>query len=185
MRRYRAVLFQVALVLVAGAFAVLTFLVKTMPSFAIDLQITRAIQLINFPSFSILMGCDKLAGFWSTVNDHHGLIILLIYGFGLHWEAVMALIAAVLFHSDQCVGKGSDPASASNIQLGECIYPLTSYSFPSGHVMFYLGFFGFIWFLAFSLLKPSLKRSLLLVYLWRPGSFDRCLAHLPGRTLGQ
>jgi undecaprenyl-diphosphatase len=29
--------------------------------------------------------------------------------------------------------------------------------------MFYLGFFGFIWFLAFSLLKPSLKRSLPLV----------------------
>lgn len=29
--------------------------------------------------------------------------------------------------------------------------------------MFYTGFFGFIGFLAFSLLKPSLKRSLLLV----------------------
>ena len=29
--------------------------------------------------------------------------------------------------------------------------------------MFYLGFFGFIAFLVFSLLKPSLKRSLLLV----------------------
>jgi undecaprenyl-diphosphatase len=41
---------------------------------------------------------------------------------------------------------------------------LKSYSFPSGHVMFYLGFFGFIWFLAFSLLKPSLKRILLLAF---------------------
>jgi hypothetical protein len=51
-RRYRAVLFQGVLVLVAGAFAVLTFLVKTMPSFAIDLQITRAIQQINFPFFT-------------------------------------------------------------------------------------------------------------------------------------
>jgi undecaprenyl-diphosphatase len=29
--------------------------------------------------------------------------------------------------------------------------------------MFYLGFFGFVGFLAFSLLKPSVKRSLLLV----------------------
>jgi hypothetical protein len=47
-RRYRAVLFQVVLVLVAGAFGVLTFLVKTTPSFAIDLQITRAIQLAGF-----------------------------------------------------------------------------------------------------------------------------------------
>jgi membrane-associated phospholipid phosphatase len=40
---------------------------------------------------------------------------------------------------------------------------LTSYSFPSGHVMFYLGFFGFVGFLAFSLWKPSIKRTLLLV----------------------
>jgi undecaprenyl-diphosphatase len=41
---------------------------------------------------------------------------------------------------------------------------VNSYSFPSGHVMFYLGFFGFIWFLAFSLMKPSMKRGFLLVF---------------------
>jgi undecaprenyl-diphosphatase len=29
---------------------------------------------------------------------------------------------------------------------------LTDYSFPSGHVMFYTGFYGFIVFLAFTLL---------------------------------
>ena len=37
-RRYRAVLFQGTLILVAGAFGVLTFLVKTTPSFATDLR---------------------------------------------------------------------------------------------------------------------------------------------------
>ncbi len=31
--------------------------------------------------------------------------------------------------------------------------------------MFYLGFFGFIWFLAFTLLKPSVKRSVVLIVL--------------------
>ncbi len=30
--------------------------------------------------------------------------------------------------------------------------------------MFYTGFFGFIWFLAFSLMKPSMKRGVLLVF---------------------
>jgi len=54
-RRYRAALFQTVLVLVASAFAVLTFYVKTMPSFAIDHQITKAIQLINFPFFASFM----------------------------------------------------------------------------------------------------------------------------------
>jgi membrane-associated phospholipid phosphatase len=40
---------------------------------------------------------------------------------------------------------------------------LPSYSFPSGHVMFYLSYFGFLGFLGFSLLKPSIKRSFLLI----------------------
>ena len=42
---------------------------------------------------------------------------------------------------------------------------LNSYSFPSGHVMFYVGFFGFVAFLVFSLLKPSMKRTLILVFI--------------------
>jgi membrane-associated phospholipid phosphatase len=41
---------------------------------------------------------------------------------------------------------------------------LNSYSFPSGHVMFYVVFFGFLFFLAFALLKPSLVRNLLLLF---------------------
>jgi len=92
-----------------------------------------------------------------------GLIILVIYGFGLHWEAFMALIAAVfstainMFVKD--LVKRPRPASG----MVNVIDILNSFSFPSGHVMFYLGFLGFIGFLAFSLLKPSLKRSLLLV----------------------
>ena len=62
-RRYRAVLFQGTLVLVAGAFAILTFLVKTMPSFAIDLQITKSIQLINIPVFALFMSLISWPGF--------------------------------------------------------------------------------------------------------------------------
>jgi undecaprenyl-diphosphatase len=162
-RRYRAVLFQIALVLVAGAFAVLTFLVKTMPSFAIDLQITRAIQLINFPSFTLLMSLVSWPGFGPQNIIIAGLIILLIYGFGLHWEAVMALIAAVFSTVINLLVKDLIQRARPTAKMVNVIDILNSYSFPSGHVMFYLGFFGFVGFLAFSLLKPSLKRSLLLV----------------------
>jgi hypothetical protein len=42
---------------------------------------------------------------------------------------------------------------------------LKSYSFPSGHVMFYTGFFGFVFFLIFILLKPSWLRAFLLAIL--------------------
>jgi undecaprenyl-diphosphatase len=45
---------------------------------------------------------------------------------------------------------------------------LSSYSFPSGHVMYYVGFLGFLGFLVFSLMKPSVKRSLLLLLIGIP-----------------
>jgi membrane-associated phospholipid phosphatase len=163
-RRYRAVLFMVALVVVAVAFAVLTFWVKTMPTFAVDLQITRAVQSINFPSFALLMSLVSWPGFGPQDVIIAGLIILLIYAFGLHWEAVMALIAALFTTGINVLVKDLVQRPRPTPNLVNVFAKLPSYSFPSGHVMFYLGFFGFIWFLAFTLLKPSLKRSLLLVF---------------------
>jgi undecaprenyl-diphosphatase len=163
-RHYRAVLFQGTLALVAAAFAVLTFLVKTTPSFATDLKITKAIQLINFPSFAWLMNLVSWPGFGPQSMIITGLIVLLIYGFGLHWEAIAALVAAVFSTAINVLVKDLIERPRPAADLVNVVARLNDYSFPSGHVMFYLGFFGFIGFLAFSLLKPSLKRSLLLAF---------------------
>jgi len=163
-RRYRAVLFQVMLILVAVAFGVLTFLVKTMPFFAIDLQITKTVQLVNFPAFVLLMSLISWPGFSPQAVIIAGAIILLIFGFGLHWEAVMAFLALVFSTAINVLVKDLIQRPRPLPDLVNVYATITGYSFPSGHVMYYLGFFGFIWFLAFSLLKPSLKRGLLLVF---------------------
>ena len=162
-RRYRAVLFQGVLLLIAIAFGILTFLVKTTPSFAIDLQITRSIQLINFPYFSLLMSLISWAGFGPQVMIITGLIVLLIYVLGLQWEALTALIAALFSTVINVLVKDLIGRPRPAADLVNVVARLHDYNFPSGHVMFYLSFFGFIGFLAFSLLKPSIKRSLLLV----------------------
>ena len=164
-RRYRAILFQSALVLITAGFGVLTFLVKTTPSFAIDLQITKSIQMLNLPSFALLMDLVSWPGFGPQVTIIAGLIILLIYGFGLHWEAVAALLAAVFSTAINVLVKDLVGRPRPAAELVNVYATLTDYSFPSGHVMFYLGFLGFIWFLAFTLLKPSMKRGFLLVVL--------------------
>ena len=93
-----------------------------------------------------------------------GLIILMIYGFGLRWEGVMSLIAAVFSTAINVLVKDLVQRPRPTSNLVNVFATLKSYSFPSGHVMFYLGFFGFIWFLVFTMLKPSIKRSLLLVF---------------------
>jgi undecaprenyl-diphosphatase len=167
-RRYRAILFQGVLLLIAIAFGILTFLVKTTPSFAIDLQITRSIQLINFPYLSLLMSLISWAGFGPQVIIITGLIVLLIYVLGLQWEALTALIAALFSIAINVLVKDLIGRPRPAADLVNVVARLQDYSFPSGHVMYYLGFLGFIGFLVFSLLKPSLKRSLLLVIIGIP-----------------
>jgi len=135
-----------------------------MPTFAIDLQIARAIQTINFPSFALLMSLVSWPGFGPQDVIIAGLIIVWIYAFGLRWEAVMALIAALFTTGITVLVKDLVQRPRPTPNLVNVFAKLPSYSFPSGHVMYYLGFFGFIWFLAFTLLKPSLKRTFLLVF---------------------
>jgi undecaprenyl-diphosphatase len=163
-RHYRALVLQAALLIIALAFAVLTYLVKAMPFFAVDLKITKAIQSIQFPFFVVLMDAVSWPGFSPQSFIFTILIVLLIYTLGLRWEAVAASIAAVFASGVNVLVKDlvQRPRPASD--LVKVFATLNSYSFPSGHVMFYLGFYGFIWMLAFSLLKPSIMRTFLLIF---------------------
>ncbi len=161
-RHHRAALFRLVLILVAVAFTALTVLAKTIPFFPVDVQITRAIQLLNFPPFTLLMNLISWPGYSPQATIIAGLIILSIYGFGLHWEAVMALVAAAFSTGVDVLVKDLVQRPRPTPSLVHVFATFTSYSFPSGHVMFYCVFFGFIGFLAFTLLKPSLKRSVLL-----------------------
>jgi membrane-associated phospholipid phosphatase len=163
-RRTRAVLFLIVLLLITAAFAVLTFLVKTTPSFPLDLQITRGLQSIHSPVFAGLMIAVSWPGFLPQSAVLTGLIVLLILGFGLQWEALVALMAALLSFGLNLLVKALIQRPRPAATLVHTLATLTGYSFPSGHVMFYTGFFGFIVFLAFTLLKPSLKRSLSLAF---------------------
>ena len=95
-RRYRTYLFQFILIFMTGAFALLTFLVKTTPSFPIDLAITQAIQSIYFPLFDDFMILISWPGFLPQSFLLPVLVAVMIYALGLQWEAVSALVAAFL-----------------------------------------------------------------------------------------
>lgn len=164
-REYRTFLFQVSLFAAIAAFGVLTFLVKTTPSFPIDLQIERAIQSFNSPAFAGLMYLISWPGFSPQSFILSALIVLAIYLFGLQWEAITALVAALLPPLVNVIVKEYIRRPRPTVDLVNVFGILNSYSFPSGHVMFYVGFFGFLWFLVYTLLKRSWRRTLLLVFL--------------------
>ena len=93
------------------------------------------------------------------------LIVLGIYLLGFRWEAISALVAALLPPIVNTIVKGIIRRPRPTVDLVHVLRILNSYSFPSGHVMYYVGFFGFLWFLAYTLLKRSWRRTLLLVFL--------------------
>jgi len=164
-RDYRSFLFQLGLIAVIGAFVSLMALVKTTPSFPIDLAITHALQSITNPFFAWLMDAVSWFGFSPQSLIIPLLIVGILYAFGFHWEAIAAIFAALFPALVNVIVKDYIRRPRPGIDLVHVFKVLNSYSFPSGHVMFYVGFFGFLWFLAYSLLKRSWIRTSLLIIL--------------------
>lgn len=164
-REYRTLFFQIALITAIAAFGVLMIIVTTSPLLTLDIQITRGLQSINSPVFAALMTFISWPGFSPQSFIISVLIVLAIYFFGLHWEALTALVAALLPPILNVAVKDIIRRPRPGVDIVHVIQILNSYSFPSGHVMFYVGFYGFLWFLVYTLLKRSIWRTLLLIFL--------------------
>lgn len=164
-RRRRTYTSVFILVLLAVSFGVLAFFVKTIKTFPFDLVITEGIQSSNFAPFGSLMIAVSWLGFFPQSVYVTMLIIVVILFFGLQWEAMAAIIAAIASTGINVLVKDLIQRPRPSAPVIHVLSRLTDYSFPSGHVMFYVGFYGFIWFLAFTLLKSSLKRTLILMFL--------------------
>lgn len=164
-REYRTLAFQVALFSAVGAFAVLTLIVSSSPLLALDIQITRALQSVSSPFFAATMCWVSWAGFMPQSIVIPVLVAPVLFRLGLRWEAVTALVAAFLPGLLNVLFKELIRRPRPTADLVEVFSVLDSYSFPSGHVMFYTAFFGFLWFLVFSLFKQSPGRSMLLLLL--------------------
>ena len=163
-RTYLTVLFQGGLIATGSAFAFLTLLAKSTPFFPVDLQITRDIQLIGNPAFGQLMSWVSWPGFPPQSFVIPVFLVALLWGLGLRWESVAALVAAVSSSAFDLLVKEAIRRPRPTSSLVHVFRILDSYSFPSGHVVFYVVFFGFLLFLAFALLKPSLKRTILIAF---------------------
>lgn len=167
-RNYRTYLFTIVLLAVIGAFTTLTVLVKTTPSFPIDLQITKALQSITSPIFATFMDLISWPGFSPQSFIIPVLIAAAYYWFGFHWETVAVLFATVFTPVVNVLIKDYVRRPRPGVDLVHVFGVLNSFSFPSGHVMFYVGFFGFVWFLIYTLLKRSWRRTTML---WILGIF--------------
>jgi undecaprenyl-diphosphatase len=163
-RRRRGILFQLGLLALIAAFSILTIWVRETAYFNYDLQISHTLQTITHPLIFGLLKIISWAGDAPQAFIIPLILVLLLYVLGFHWEALATLAAAVLVPLLNVILKSAIHRPRPAADLVHVTSHFGSYSFPSGHVMFYTGFFGFICFLAYTLLKPSLKRTLLIAF---------------------
>jgi membrane-associated phospholipid phosphatase len=160
-RRYRARAFQAYVLIASVVFVALAVVAHSVAYFPIDLTITRALQAYHGSAFGGLMYGLSWLGFMPQVDVLAVLAIAALFIAGLRWESVVALFSA------GSVGVGTlvklvvyRPRPSAD--LVRVFHDLPSSGFPSGHVLEFTAFGGFLAFLAYTLLKPSWGRSALL-----------------------
>lgn len=161
-RRYRAYIFQGYVILAVIVFGVLAFLARTVAYFSFDVVITHELQAYRAAWFDSLMRGVSWIGFGPQVVEVAAIFVLLLAAIGLRWEALVALLAGAASEAANFVAKLVVHRPRPTADLVHVLQEVKGYSFPSGHVMFYTAFFGFLWFLTYSLLKHSWRRSVLL-----------------------
>jgi hypothetical protein len=143
--------------LLAG-FAGLFALVRANPSLAADVAVTIRVQRFRAPGLARVMELASWPGF-----PPQSRLIPPGIAFGL-WlarrrtEAVFALLAwgtAFLSSIVKAVMHRPRPADPS-VQIA--VAKLAGSSFPSGHTLAYVGVYGFLAYLAYTLLRPAILR---------------------------
>ena len=161
-RTRRAWIFQIYVIIAALAFGALAFFASFTNYWPLDLSLTLAVQSFRFGPFDVIMRFLTVIGFAPQVLLIWSLTILFLYISGLKWEAMVALFAVGEATLVGGVAKLVVNRPRPDALLVNVIEKLTDTSFPSGHVLFYVGFVGFLWFLCYTLLKPGWRRTLAL-----------------------
>lgn len=158
-------IFRIILVGIVILLAVLTFFAKQTPYFPFDLTVTKAIQAFNVSWFDSLMRFLSFIG-----NPIPGSVILIVLTtflliFRRYKENSFLLISAIGGYILSEIFKVyvGRPRPDPNL-----IYQLDHFirqdSFPSGHVLYFINFYGFLLFLIFTHMSKSSYRNVLIIF---------------------
>jgi membrane-associated phospholipid phosphatase len=161
--RRRTRLFQAYVLAASIGFILLAFLANKIAYFPIDLWITRAVQTFHPAWFIVLMVLISWPGYLPQAIAIVIVLVSILFIFGFRWEAILSSGAAIGQSILDILIKLVVHRPRPGATLVHVMRILKSYSFPSGHVIFYSVFFGFLIFIIYSQLKASRLRSGLLL----------------------
>ncbi|MEK6322798.1 MAG: phosphatase PAP2 family protein [Acidobacteriota bacterium] len=154
----------VAFVVTLSVYAVLGMLAHHYAYFDWDLSLARSIQSISLPGFGMLMVAVSFLGGWIAWP----LVVatgLALMKKGLRTEGVVCIAGAALGGVVNLLFKLWIGRPRPTDLLVNVARDYSHESFPSGHVVFFVEFFGFLFFLAYVLLKRGRWRVASLVVL--------------------
>jgi undecaprenyl-diphosphatase len=165
LRRVRALAFQIYLLIALVGFSGLALLATTMPVFQPDISVTLLLQTALPGWFGWVMIWVSWLGFSIQGMVITALAVVLLSMAGLRWEAVNALLSSIGSVGLNYMIKMAIRRPRPDAGVVDVFQVLNSYSFPSGHTMFFIAFFGFLLFLAFTLLRNTWKRWISIIIL--------------------
>ncbi len=157
----RVLIFRNYLIFATISILILTFFARQYEFFPFDLYITLQIQQIKIPAFeSLMMFLSWLGNFYQAVTA------LVIACLGLWYFKKKRLVSGLGISTLGAVAISeilklivSRPRPDSSL-----IHQVERFSkddsFPSGHVLYFIGFYGFLLFLSFTLIKSKFWRNL-------------------------
>jgi membrane-associated phospholipid phosphatase len=150
-------------VLALAGFSVLAVLAYQMPYLPFDPVITLGVQAFHPDWWTFLMTAVSWPGYMPQAALVVAVLVGLFYAAGYRRAALVAVASTVSAEILDFVIKMAIHQPRPSPDLVHVARILTSYSFPSGHVMFFTSFYAFLWFVSLKVLKPSLLRTFLLV----------------------
>ncbi|HEU4596412.1 MAG TPA: phosphatase PAP2 family protein [Pyrinomonadaceae bacterium] len=172
------------------AFAALALFAYFNAYFGWDLRVARAVQSVDAPWFAALMLRSSAFGDGWTPHLMAALTALVFLAFRRRSEAAGVALSAGGGALSNVILKALLARPRPSAELVGFAYEGRGRSFPSGHVTFYVCYFGFLFFVAYALLpRGSNLRRAALVLAALPVlvvGFSRVYlrAHWPSDTLG-
>ncbi|MBF6612735.1 MAG: phosphatase PAP2 family protein [Chloroflexi bacterium] len=161
---YRGKRFLIVYGTMVGAAGVLAVLARRYRYFPADIGITRLLQKPNSKLYDALMQAVSDLGWrWISVGTRAS-VVTLMWAAGFRMESAFTLST---WSGDVLTGLIKTPVQRPRPtrDLVRVVSDLKEASFPSGHVVHYVTFYGFLFYLGFTQLKQRWFRTALLTFL--------------------
>jgi undecaprenyl-diphosphatase len=150
---------EIVFIIALGIYAILAVLAHYYAYFDWDVSINHAIRSITLPGFNSLM-------IWLSWLGSDLVPIVLVVGTGValmaagfRLEGIICLIGVSLGSAMNSLLKLVIARPRPDASLVEVMKHYDQNSFPSGHVTFFVEYFGFLFFLSYVLLKRGRLRN--------------------------